>query len=219
MAEAVHPHACGENFRHRSRFRLQIRFTPTPVGKTGKPVMIFTGAAVHPHACGENFCCTGMPSDRRGSPPRLWGKLSPPFALPPPDSVHPHACGENVWQAQQRPAIVGSPPRLWGKHRASAFLIASSRFTPTPVGKTACRMGGRNGDAVHPHACGENAPMRYQHCHRFGSPPRLWGKHNENLLEVRFRRFTPTPVGKTRLADTYGLTLAVHPHACGENAR
>ena len=50
---------------------------------------------------------------------------------------------------------------------------------------------------VHPHACGENARQRF-------------GRADH-------RRFTPTPVGKTRVTVAERMAGTVHPHACGEN--
>ena len=50
-----------------------------------------------------------------------------------------------------------------------------------------------------------------------GSPPRLWGKHSAQFLIADPFRFTPTLVGKTKLAKFTAMLTAVHPHACGEN--
>jgi len=51
---AVHPHACGENFRALARPSPAGRFTPTRVGKTNYPL--------------------GLNDYSGGSPPRVWGK-------------------------------------------------------------------------------------------------------------------------------------------------
>ncbi len=53
----------------------------------------------------------------------------------------------------------------------------------------------------------------------FGSPPRLWGKRFHIAVGRDARRFTPTPVGKTRAVGIAAAGVAVHPHACGENVR
>ncbi len=110
------------------------------------------------------------------------------------------------------------------------------RFTPTPVGKTwraamlriapavhphAC---GENQTcpvvlldvAVHPHACGENAGQRTVVPHRQrGSPPRLWGK-TPHRRGTNCDGSPPRLWGKRAPAQT-SQSLAVHPHACGEN--
>ena len=95
------------------------------------------------------------------------------------NAVHPHGCGENVI----KPYLVYLFPR----------------FTPTGVGKT--------------------VDKAIFSTHKSGSPPRVWGKRviislfvlltavhphgcGENVCHdrpsCRFRRFTPTGVGKTR---------------------
>ena len=72
--QAVHPHACGDNFVNAltvvgdcgppprlwgqlwviDRDGVTHRSTPTPVGTTRKPVFVVRGKTVHPHACGDN---------------------------------------------------------------------------------------------------------------------------------------------------------------------
>ena len=153
---AVHPHACGENSKnsspvistlgtpprlwgklsHAAHSFPQLRYTPTPVGKT-KPANIKSCAGtVHPHACGEN------PSNRhhrkicRGTPPRLWGKLDRSVLFVAPK--------------RYTPTPVGKPDE---RH----YDRASQRYTPTPVGKTPYSGKLRTGKPVHPHACGENS--------------------------------------------------------------
>ena len=93
--------------------------------------------------------------------------------------------------------------------------------------------------AVHPHACGENIDRHLQLggndrftptrvgktsrsygplAHRRGSPPRVWGKLVNLSNYSRVWRFTPTRVGKTVFGGNTPASIAVHPHACGENA-
>ena len=173
-----------------------------------------------------------------GSPPRLWGKrvasarssarlrFTPtPVGKTRQDhrrllhgAVHPHACGENPGSNSLVVSAYGSPPRLWGKLNLLLSSILIPRFTPTPVGKTATQTVGRTSLTVHPHACGEN----FARCRASpvfgGSPPRLWGKRSSVDGSLGQFRFTPTPVGKTRSCCRRGIWVAVHPHACGENA-
>ena len=193
------------------------RFTPTPVGKTRPCRSSESAAPVHPHACGENI---DQPCERgrwRGSPPRLWGKRvesstaarlarftpTPVGKTPSPaqtrqdNRVHPHACGENESGAAWKLYWSGSPPRLWGKRSDASVTAANVRFTPTPVGKTVTPPTARRAIRVHPHACGENAPVSPFSPLSPGSPPRLWGKQSRQPLGHLSGRFTPTPVGKT----------------------
>src|SRR6266545_4217565 len=70
---------------------------------------------------------------------------------------------------------------------------------------------------VHPHACGDDAPLNPNGSQRSGSPPRVWGRR---ALESEWKstgRFTPTRVGTTRPCIRMGVNRAVHPHACGDD--
>ncbi len=204
----VHPHACGENFSGGARIRppkgspprlwgkqsLRVsplpthRFTPTPVGKTLQP--------------------------------------RAPWSI---SLVHPHACGENINSLCRLLAHKGSPPRLWGKRVGRGVGYRWRWFTPTPVGKTRPRCRLTRPWPVHPHACGENVRRIVDRLGDSGSPPRLWGKLRRassswsSISQVPWpatqsQRFTPTPVGKTRIATPEVDITEVHPHACGENA-
>ena len=153
--------------------------------------------------------------------------------------VHPHACGENVFRRAPKPAQHGSPPRVWGKLAPLIPIRLAGRFTPTRVGKTGTPGAPATTPAVHPHACGENAPDVGSSSAHDGSPPRVWGKHPAfpwiplelgspprvwGKLHVpegqgALHRFTPTRVGKTHNVATLHRGKSVHPHACGENAR
>ena len=94
---------------------------------------------------------------------------------------------------------------------------AGDRFTPTLVGKTAPAARATGLEAVHPHACGENAPGADCGVAHNGSPPRLWGKRYPMKNRAAGDRFTPTLVGKTMGFYVQSATQGVHPHACGEN--
>ena len=72
---------------------------------------------------------------------------------------------------------------------------------------------------VHPHACGDNEYLPTRRVTVLGSPPRVWGQPTNSLCVVVFPRFTPTRVGTTIDACRKILTIAVHPHACGDNMR
>ena len=51
----------------------------------------------------------------------------------------------------------------------------------------------------------------------YGSPPRVWGKQAERMINVTRPRFTPTCVGKTAQGSRGRMPYSVHPHVCGEN--
>ena len=53
---------------------------------------------------------------------------------------------------------------------------------------------------------------------RAGPPPRVWGELCLYRIGGRYRRSTPTRVGRTYLPELWQTLFPVHPHACGENA-
>ena len=194
-----------------------IRSTPTRVGKTYEFAPTVMIAPVHPHACGENAGQITYFTTPYGPPPRVWGKRNAPSAAKPycrstptrvgktyktmlstaAMAVHPHACGENHQRPRHLVDVIGPPPRVWGKRSPGIAAIAIPRSTPTRVGKTLTMADTWSIHPVHPHACGENAPVRPAGERVSGPPPRVWGKR--------------APPRRDRGGNS------VHPHACGEN--
>ena len=214
---SVHPHACGENWH----------ITPTHHVQVGSP----------PRVWGKQNPGPRSPAND-GSPPRVWGKLEQGLQgdlrrrFTPTrvgktgkrrrsrwrSPVHPHACGENLTVRKITPRGNGSPPRVWGKHAGQRENTSHPRFTPTRVGKTRDDDAPLAPRAVHPHACGESTDLAGRGCPPIGSPPRVWGKLWARIDGRLATRFTPTRVGKTVVERRDWAALAVHPHACGENA-
>ena len=75
----------------------------------------------------------------------------------------------------------------------------------------------QDGNAVHPHVCGENIVQFEQKSIATGSPPRVWGKLRKANGRSEECRFTPTCVGKTCASNRLPCRREVHPHMCGEN--
>ena len=69
---------------------------------------------------------------------------------------------------------------------------------------------------VHPHACGEYAPVAVATASTYGSPPRLWGISLKIYKVDGTTRFTPTLVGNMKMPSRLCPVVPVHPHACGE---
>ncbi len=90
------------------------------------------------------------------------------------------------------------------------------RFTPTPVGNIDPPGDLLATSAVHPHACGEYSMFKSAKFLTYGSPPRLWGICQNEIIFIIQIRFTPTPVGNISQKYLYLLQIQVHPHACGE---
>ncbi len=112
-------------------------------------------------------------------------------------SVHPHACGEHSAVILCILLRIGSPPRMWGTPLAPPEACRACRFTPTHVGNTDSLGGLRPPQTVHPHACGEHAPLCFVPRFAFGSPPRMWGTLVPFGHSGVQERFTPTHVGNT----------------------
>ena len=111
----------------------------------------------------------------------------------------------------------GSSPRLWGTPSSAPKVANSARFIPTPVGNTYRLPPYLRSISVHPHACGEHTFLFNSNYNPFGSSPRLWGTHEGIRTKPLTGRFIPTPVGNTVYLLKSGLTVSVHPHACGEH--
>ena len=212
-------------------------FTPTGVGKTYPPIHGRQAIKVHPHGCGEDRALLMPDIKPGGSPPRVWGrpKRNPqhsqdrrftptgvgktrtksPFAHINP--VHPHGCGEDLVWPEYKPPVKGSPPRVWGRRAPAPRPARSKRFTPTGVGKTIQAGSSPATLLVHPHGCGEDAAANWKSHLWNGSPPRVWGRQGARDPAFRYRRFTPTGVGKTYHAPPRAQGPSVHPHGCGED--
>ena len=224
--------------RLRARQTVGGRFTPTRVGTTRRPAPPASPSPVHPHACGDNGSGGSATFYTDGSPPRVWGQLPPEprehvnsrFTptrvgttqvrddVAPQNAVHPHACGDNSRTRNCHRLRCGSPPRVWGQRAPRQPRAPRQRFTPTRVGTTRSPGAGSTAGSVHPHACGDNGQLGRQLVLAAGSPPRVWGQPRQVAVNRPVCRFTPTRVGTTpALAEEYSL-LAVHPHACGDNA-
>ncbi len=234
----VHPHACGENTDGRTAVTATtgtpprvwgkliqrvrnwsgVRYTPTRVGKTATPPTSPDRPPVHPHACGENDETDDSIRVRIGTPPRVWGKRK---HAAPQDEISrytPTRVGK-TWQSHGiRVVVDGTPPRVWGKLPLLTGVLTRVRYTPTRVGKTPSAGPPRTRSSVHPHACGENVDDVDDASIHSGTPPRVWGKRNWGNRNEPLCRYTPTRVGKTTARSHSSSLMAVHPHACGENA-
>ena len=171
---SVHPHACGDIFRHR----------PCAGSAGGSP----------PRVWGHRAYALSVAITVRFTPTRVGTSTCRRWAKPQP-AVHPHACGDILRLTIHSAQFHGSPPRVWGHPEWLAARSARRRFTPTRVGTSRCARLAQSSRSVHPHACGDIDPCRLCLSVSAGSPPRVWG----HLPCVRgddcAKRFTPTRVG------------------------
>jgi hypothetical protein len=109
----------------------------------------------------------------------------------------PTRVGKTEWGNRSDRRVSGTPPRVWGKLPP----VCNNVYHYT----------------VHPHACGENNLGCRASPAPSGTPPRVWGKPEKIREFGGWGRYTPTRVGKTKREATFSSSVAVHPHACGEN--
>ena len=91
------------------------------------------------------------------------------------------------------------------------------RNIPTRVGKTRTAAARSSSTTEHPHASGENQPMRGSNTMTCGTSPREWGKRQGPSGRKDADRNIPTRVGKTFWRRVDAVRPAEHPHASGEN--
>ncbi len=215
------------------------RFIPTGVGNTHEKQICQDVSAVHPHGCGEHPMPRGYRNRRCGSSPRVWGthrgddEKRPALRFIPTGvgntslssrdnrarAVHPHGCGEHILADSGQKQLVGSSPRVWGTLRLEQGRRRILRFIPTGVGNTRATWRMFAVRAVHPHGCGEHEARPRIDSPDQGSSPRVWGTLPPRLLIAVAVRFIPTGVGNTSRPLSSSLSIAVHPHGCGEHRR
>jgi len=209
------PRAWGD-FHSPRCLTMPSRFTPTRVGRLMPRTTADRRNTVHPHARGEISTSWQGRTPVFGSPPRAWGDCRSPDSRARCRAVHPHARGEIVLKLIDATLVHGSPPRAWGDWEMETPSSASTRFTPTRVGRLRSFWRAPYSSPVHPHVRGEIVAIGEPPQHAGGSPPRAWGDYLVLVRGLDGVRFTPTRVG--RFAPMIGSagSTAVHPHARGE---
>ena len=221
-----------------SVFAGRVGNTPTCVGKTICRVCIRRSGGKHPHVRGENTAICRCSRFALETPPRAWGKLNrciPKLRLDrntptcvgktadslvtyPISDEHPHVRGENRPKTSLASEAPETPPRAWGKRMQVEWATIETRNTPTCVGKTLAGLSSRHMPRKHPHVRGENRLITAARAHLSETPPRAWGKPLEGVRDHKYRRNTPTCVGKTLAARLSVRQGKKHPHVRGENA-
>ena len=69
----------------------------------------------------------------------------------------------------------------------------------------------------HLHVCGENVPVPKGDGPDKETPPRMWRKLQNRILDTPGVRNTSTYVEKTLLEQTVSKSVSKHLHVCGEN--
>ena len=111
-----------------------------------------------------------------------------------------------------------TPPRTWGRHVPPWISSVPIRNTPTHVGKTMSMLHWNVLTEKHPHARGEDNPLRVPADTGRETPPRTWGRPEVGTEFAEIGRNTPTHVGKTTLEWQFLPNGKKHPHARGEDS-
>ena len=89
-----------------------------------------------------------------------------------------------------------------GKPLCRFIFGRAYRITPADAGKTARKAHETFYTKDHPRGCGENPDYASGAGFRWGSPPRMRGKHPCSASAPAQRRITPADAGKTMPADS-----------------
>ena len=131
-------------------------------------------------------------------------------------SVHPRACGE---QGEIRTSIQcpsGSSPRMRGTGHRGHHRKSLSRFIPAHAGNRNTGPPTGSGQAVHPRACGEQAPRALVENTTSGSSPRMRGTASSEARKFTMAWFIPAHAGNRAMSIETRRATSVHPRACGE---
>ena len=191
--------------------------TPAYAGKR----MVFAGRKSrtwdHPRVCGEKVSSTSPIKCLKGSPPRVRGKgqaaceivvelgITPAYAgkrsygcgTEQCGRDHPRVCGEKFRFILLSLLSSGSPPRVRGKAGGCRTAAASSGITPAYAGKSLLNTDNTTAARDHPRACGEKPPSCPEMSTNEGSPPRMRGKAQGQVMAGFAFGITPAYAGKS----------------------
>ena len=217
-------------------FRPGVGITPAYAGKSYGCALQFRDGGDHPRVCGEKideiFLCgifTGSPPRMRGKDillrktmrsnritPAYAGKSVPCYRSAPASGDHPRVCGEKTRSPSFIVVKRGSPPRMRGKGKGAAARKLRAGITPAYAGKSLrhCCFCVLHRD--HPRVCGEKTNPALPGITKPGSPPRMRGKVENNMLDEIEDGITPAYAGKSLHCKSSVNVLWDHPRVCGE---
>ena len=151
-----------------------------------------------------------------GITPAHAGNTFRPFPVSLRKGDHPRACGEYVLLASHAAVIMGSPPRMRGIPMVEQRPVKASGITPAHAGNTDTARGSFSGNRDHPRACGEYLMIKDLAGSTLGSPPRMRGIPQEDVLRLTDIGITPAHAGNTPALPLGTIARWDHPRACGE---
>ena len=137
---------------------------------------------------------------------------------PAPSVKHPHVRGEDSSHFFPLAPTIETPPRAWGRPPPTPCRFATTRNTPTCVGKTLDADRAQAFREKHPHVRGEDISDLSTSGNHGETPPRAWGRLQQAFGHGQRCRNTPTCVGKTCHWRQQEGPDQKHPHVRGEDA-
>ena len=190
-----HPRMCGEKYKIKKRYPLEMGSPPHVRGKVIKNHMEVLMQRITPAYAGK--------SDRAD-------------IILSPNRDHPRVCGEKFCFVLSLYNLLGSPPRMRGKGRRHLGPQLLHGITPAYAGKSRlCYVLGCF-CKDHPRVCGEKKVMRGAKDKRMGSPPHVRGKGFALCNALRCRGITPACAGKSWSNALPCSRREDHPRVCGE---
>ena len=189
--------------------------------------------------CGEQSKRFLLPSLREGSPPRVRGTVQSrhighiSHGITPAcagnrtadanarflTKDHPRVCGEQFSQKQAYLPGRGSPPRVRG---TAMFFFGADRhegITPACAGNSPAFTAVSDPLKDHPRVCGEQSSPTLLTICVWGSPPRVRGTAEQNVVDERGSGITPACAGNSSSKGGGSTGAWDHPRVCGEQCR
>ena len=129
---------------------------------------------------------------------------------------HPRMCGEKHCTSTPIALVSGSPPRVRGKETWTRPMPIYSRITPACAGKRAYLLRMLMTSQDHPRVCGEKFCGKLYSSSPSGSPPRMRGKVDLQVIACIFLGITPAYAGKSPFPECGRWRPGDHPRMCGE---
>ena len=129
---------------------------------------------------------------------------------------HPRVCGEKSSLLLLLSGISGSPPRVRGKVHIVTLRHQRRGITPACAGKSIAVADLKGADGDHPRVCGEKIFLLAATTRILGSPPRVRGKVQAQVVVTLVLGITPACAGKTYSSPRQHHNHKDHPRVCGE---
>ena len=129
---------------------------------------------------------------------------------------HPRVCGEKRGSTSCLVTTPGSPPRVRGEDTSQSVVKARNRITPACAGRRGYIPVGSAITRDHPRVCGEKRSLVFPRLSTGGSPPRVRGEVDPEILVFYHDGITPACAGRSGAGRAGAGGHQDHPRVCGE---